>query len=201
MHQKLKNIFNYSQPNFYHFSEDSIHLAKFVANFINNCKKQNLKIADLGAGCGIVGLELIQNISKQASLTLVEVQKEFHIHLDSNIQSLPKTFDVVSIIQSIDQFSFLNLHMYDVVVSNPPYFQNGAGRTSKDSKRNLCRTLDGDGLDKWIQSFSRLLKTDGCCFFLAVPNLVKRPEFEDLKIVEVERLKRVSIFSIVKLKV
>ncbi len=162
---KSENTADYSQPDFYRFSEDSVQLAKFVA--VNFNMKSNLHILDLCAGSGIVGIELANSINNDSidHLDFCEYQSDFIPHIKTNIkQQLCHQMLDYNIISS----SFKDLDgSYDLIVCNPPYFKDGSGKRSPDSpQRNRCRFfIDSDPKDLFDTTM-KLLKCGGQAFFL-----------------------------------
>jgi tRNA1(Val) A37 N6-methylase TrmN6 len=168
---KSKKVFKYSQPDFYRFNEDSTLLAKEVASFlVLDSKRHNIKVLDLCAGCGIVGLELIDNCDHEIILDFLELQRDFEGHLRDNIKNFNefiKSFD-----HTVYMNSFLSLKSiefrkkYDVIISNPPYFLEGKGRPSPNMKKNICRFFQQRNLDEFVSSALFALKRSGYFFFL-----------------------------------
>src|SRR4051812_43029170 len=118
---------DYSQPDFYRFNEDSLKLVNWILE-----KKLNAKaILDLGAGCGIIGIELANRMHAD-SLTMVELQADYKAHLEKNIDLIldKKIIPHISI-QSFKKWTPNQL--YDLIVCNPPYFLPGHGEVSKDA--------------------------------------------------------------------
>jgi tRNA1(Val) A37 N6-methylase TrmN6 len=54
-----KPTFNYSQPEDYHFSHDSVFLAQKVSEIIQKEELRLKSVLDLCSGCGIVGMDLL----------------------------------------------------------------------------------------------------------------------------------------------
>lgn len=166
----MKNNFQYSQPDFYHFSEDSISLSKEVANFIIKDNKGNLSSLDLCAGTGIVGLELLHRTDLISEMDFCEIQKPFIKHLKKNIDYYNSINSKVifNIINS--SFETLNnirhTNKYNLIVCNPPYFEEGAGRYSKNLERNKCRFLIGNTFYDLIYSIVNSLKINGNAFII-----------------------------------
>ncbi|TNF03676.1 MAG: hypothetical protein EP326_02195 [Deltaproteobacteria bacterium] len=125
---------NYSQPDSYHFSEDSILLAKYVSRNIKICAH---KVLDLGAGCGVVGIEY-SKIAKNppVEITFVEKQEVFREHLDSNLKLLPEEIVSRVFLQDVKK---LNASEFDLIISNPPYYNPQKGRLSENEIQNNCR--------------------------------------------------------------
>jgi tRNA1Val (adenine37-N6)-methyltransferase len=160
MKESQENSDCYSQPEFYRFNEDSIFLAKIVAenilktsinkNKIRKEKSEKLKILDLCSGCGIIGIEIL-NILKiknfdidSIKVDFCEIQKEFAPHLNENLDKHNLNTKNNSEIYWCD---FLDLiknekkeNYYDIIVSNPPYYLDHQNRLSPQNvKRNRCR--------------------------------------------------------------
>ncbi|HAU1291084.1 TPA: SAM-dependent methyltransferase, partial [Legionella pneumophila] len=67
--------YNYKQPDEYHFSLDSIHLAKFVAKQLKPYRDLgSLRVLDLCAGCGIIGIELSWHLQAIRQIDFIEIQ-------------------------------------------------------------------------------------------------------------------------------
>jgi tRNA1Val (adenine37-N6)-methyltransferase len=153
-------MIDYSQPDFYRFSEDSILLVKEVLNL-------NLKAAhvlDVCAGSGIVGLEYAQSAHFLTKIDFCEIQGEFIPHLQKNIEFyLPRQIDT-----EVFHLDFLQMPLieYDLILSNPPYFHLGHGVLAPDERKNRCRFFIDSSLEKLVLAFSKHLKIGGKAFFL-----------------------------------
>jgi tRNA1(Val) A37 N6-methylase TrmN6 len=131
---------DYLQPEFYRFNEDSLKLV----NWITAEAPVAATLLDLGAGSGVIGIELANRL-KVAQLTLLEVQNKFIPFLQQNVREQLKTNSSVCIVNS----SFGNWvpdKNYDLIVCNPPYYLAGHGEASKDSGRNIARSFI---IDDW----------------------------------------------------
>ena len=132
---------DYSQPDFYHFNEDSIRFSEFVVSNFSNLGVRSL--FDICCGCGVIGLEIARKIEGMERLDFLDLQKEFLPFLEKNIsQMIP---DIETSVYISDFRSFENSKDYDLIVANPPYFKKGAGRLSPDKNKQNCRTfMEGD---------------------------------------------------------
>ncbi|MDR0355755.1 MAG: hypothetical protein LBJ64_08495 [Deltaproteobacteria bacterium] len=150
---------DYRQPSKgYRFTEDSVSLAGFAP--------QNLKgrAADLGAGCGVVGLEALAQgrLVGLEVLFLVEVQRSFEEHLLANIRTSlaknpngPALQPVWADWRELTPADFGGV--LDHVMVNPPYFPAGASGRSNGA-RSLCRHEIRGGLDSLLAAAKRLLR-------------------------------------------
>ena len=67
--------YQYAQPGEYHFSMDSIHLAESVAKHLQSREDlASLRVLDLCAGCGVIGIELSWYLPLLKKIDFVEIQ-------------------------------------------------------------------------------------------------------------------------------
>jgi tRNA1(Val) A37 N6-methylase TrmN6 len=163
---KLKTTWHYSQPDFYHFNSDSIELAAQVSSYLANNTGKSLTALDLCCGCGVVGLEvLIAHEEMFSQFSFCELQNEFQIHLQKNIADLaPK----VNTLIHMESFLSLDVEKVDLIVCNPPYFDQNAARLPKSTERLLCRFLDGYSWKDLYQFILDHLSETGVAF-LSIP--------------------------------
>ncbi len=157
---------DYSQPDFYRFNEDSLRLVKFI-------KEKGIvvtSILDLGAGCGVIGIE-IANHQKPEVLTLVEYQKEYFSHLQLNREHQLKVLLDCEIIQA----SFGEWkpdRKYELVVCNPPYYLPGHGQPNKDRRRELARSFVKDNWAILLNCIESALEPGGRAFMVIKNDLL-----------------------------
>ena len=155
---------DYSQPDFYHFTEDSIALARSVCQLTRD--RQNISCLDLCAGCGVVGLE-IWHKRKDFRFDFCEQQSEFASFFEVNCERM-KAGSAARWINA----SFLQLRSeefakkYDLIVSNPPYFVQQKARLGKDHRRNVCRFFMGCTQQELLETMLFCLKDCGVAYFL-----------------------------------
>jgi tRNA1Val (adenine37-N6)-methyltransferase len=131
----------YKQPDFYHFSDDSIWLTTQVQLIeCGNKRDGDVHCLDLCAGCGVVGIEFA-NIYPISSLSFIEKQNTFIPLLKENCNKLKREIDVE--VASVDLLEYESERKIDILLCNPPYFNEGDGRRANSKEKNACRFLEG----------------------------------------------------------
>lgn len=151
---------DYLQPDFYRFNEDSLRLVKWVLTQIPSARN----ILDLGAGCGIIGIELGRLLKPQL-LNLVEIQKEFLPYIRQNSELFLKE-DIKVIISESSFKEWHPSHKFDLIVSNPPYFLPGHGEKSQDERKGMARSFLRDSWEILIDRIEKALSDDGKAFLV-----------------------------------
>lgn len=158
---------DYFQPEFYHFDEDSIFLAKFIfENVRKEYFKENSRFLEVGSGCGVISFELSQLVEENDSLQfdLIEKQIEFEEFSKKNR---------VEFGGKNSQFNFhwedfLKMEFflnYPCVYSNPPFFYLEDSRPSHNSQRDICRRIPKKMMDMWLFKMVEVLEPRGNLFF------------------------------------
>lgn len=146
---------DYIQPDFYRFNQDSLELVRFVLNHKKHCTN----VLDLGAGSGVIGIEL-SNSLKPLSLTLLEMQSEYMPFLESNVKTQLKVILESRIIQK----SFGEWRpdqKFDLIVCNPPYYLPGHGKPSLNPQRDMARSFVKDDWKTLLKLIHNGLINDG----------------------------------------
>ncbi|GEM_PF-4665191 len=165
--KKSKSILNYSQPNFYKFSRDSIELADIAAK----CEEANssLKVLELFAGSGVIGVEFENKHQALKHITFVELQEDFRSHLEENSKKLNCSYNIF-----IQDFrTFETNERYDVVLLNPPYFDTGKSRLGLNENRNLCRFIINFSLVDILKKVENILSAEGSAYICHCDDLEK----------------------------
>lgn len=136
---------------------DSMVLGAWVAQ--KNISPKN--ILDIGTGTGVLALMMAQSF-ENAKVSAVEIEKSFAKEAILNFEN-SKYSDRLNVVQD-DVLSFAPEMSFDVIISNPPYFEND--QHSEDELRNLARHQDSLSLTQLINFCSRHLSEDGDVFLV-----------------------------------
>ncbi len=164
--------YNYKQPDEYHFSLDSVQLAQFVATELQSQSDLgSLRILDLCAGCGVIGMELSWHLQEIRQIDFIEVQDIYTDYFHQNLAHINRP-------ELQCRWHLLNydeLHekewegKYDLIISNPPYFQLGHGVLSPSEFKNRCRFYLDSTFQNYIRALENSLAQQGKAYFLLRP--------------------------------
>lgn len=178
--------FNYSQPDDYHFSHDSVFLAREIFQLKRkDLVGKDIQILDLCAGCGVVGMDLVFHQLKesefQGEVDFLEVQLVYQSHFEINKKSLQGTFSNQDLKLTFIQENYADIKdhkKYDLIISNPPYFLKGHGVLSDNEFKNRCRFFLDSGWMEMLLFMKYSLKENGAAYFLVRDDLKKIIEKE-----------------------
>ncbi len=155
----------------YRFSEDSIALADF-ADLAGVGR-----VADFGAGCGVVGLAALENgrpagggapegrcAASVREMFFVEREPELLASLEKNVALYrPRTAAKLTVLardwREVGPADFGG--RLDCVLVNPPFFPKNAGRAAARPGRDAARREIHGGLAELLDSLARVLAPGG----------------------------------------
>lgn len=186
---------DYKQPDFYHFSQDSLAL---VNKAIGDSSFLPKTVLDIGAGCGVLSIECTNLLKSISDLTLLEPQEAFFPFLEENLNNLLERKVKYEFEKSI--FSqYQTERKFDLILCNPPYFEKGKGRSSPYLERQVCRTFEVDGPDLYLEKILGLLEQGGRGYIL-IPHEIASWEVVKKKyqknLIKQEELSGVDIYLI-----
>jgi tRNA1Val (adenine37-N6)-methyltransferase len=151
------------------FSIDSVILSAF--SFV----REGETVADLGCGTGIIML-LISHFFHPKKIVGVEIQEDlcFCANETMSKSGFP---DFLVIKGDLREFP---KEKFDVVVSNPPFYETKKGRISPDLSKQISRHRENMELDAFFESAKNYLKDDGRLSFI-LPYSMKQEAYVSLK--------------------
>ena len=144
-------------------------------------KNESLQILDIGAGTGLLTLMLAQQFNP-ATITGVELDIKAAEQAQVNCDQSPWS-NCTKIVEG-DILSFTSPSAYDLIISNPPFYENDLKATSLE--KNLAFHDNGIKLGQLLIRINELLKPGGLFFLLLPPkreaDLLHWCEFSQLSI-------------------
>ena len=152
----IRDIKLYQSKIGYRFSVDSLLLYDFVT-----LKRVN-SIADLGTGSGIIGILLAKKYP-DANISLFELQDSLIKLAKKNVvqNCLEDRVKVIRCDLRTLHAMPLTHHIYDLVVSNPPFRRLKSGLLNIEEEKAIARHELKMSLHELIDAVSLLLKTKG----------------------------------------
>jgi len=132
--------------------------------------KDHVRILDLGAGTGCIGLSILKHMSL-AELVTVEKSAEAFALLQDNIVSLELGERAKAIQADISSLNPTDLGRFDYIVSNPPYIDENDTQVEANVRKfepAMALFSDDKGLfalKSWSAKFAPSLKAEGLMLF------------------------------------
>lgn len=120
-------------------------------------------LLDIGTGTGLLSLMLAQQLP-DVIIDAVEIDKAASQQAKENFEASSWKEQLKIHNTSIQQFASTAKHQYDIIISNPPFYENDL--KSGDAKRNMALHSAELKLEELIKISSELLKDDGKLFIL-----------------------------------
>ncbi|WP_246843940.1 methyltransferase, partial [Hydrocoleum sp. CS-953] len=115
------------------------------------------KILDIGTGTGLITLMLAQRSS--ANIDAVEIDINSSIQARENVELSPWSDRVKVENSSIQKYTEFCQKRYDLIVSNPPFFENALKTANR--ARTVARHTDFLSQDDLLQAAVKLLSETG----------------------------------------
>lgn len=114
-------------------------------------------ILEIGSGCGVISLMLAQKTN--AHITGIDIDEKSVIEAQKNIENFIWKDQVQFIHANVQDFAQKTTQKFDVIVSNPPFFENSL--KSPKTSRNISRHNDTLSLETLISTVDILLSDNG----------------------------------------
>jgi len=121
-------------------------------------------VLDIGTGTGVLALMAAQ--LGAAQVTAVELTQEAFKEADINFNNSPWAKRLEAVHQDIQNFALTADRQYDLIISNPPFFENHL--KTVDTLRNTARHTDQLPFADLIGIAGQLLSWQGL-FYLLIP--------------------------------
>ncbi|GAB3506437.1 tRNA1(Val) (adenine(37)-N6)-methyltransferase [Emticicia fontis] len=145
-------------------------------------------ILDIGTGTGLLSMMLAQR--SETKIDAVEIDDDAYAQAKVNIAQSPFADKINLHHQSIQNFSLQHSeaenHQYDLIISNPPFYQNSL--QSPDSQTNKALHATTLTFDELIDAVIHLLRADGRFIVLL-------PPFEAQQLLTVAQKKGLYLWS------
>jgi len=149
----------YQPESSYCYNSDSLFLYDFI------CRLQPKgRVLDVGAGSGVLGLLVAREYPK-ITLEMVEKQQAFSEYARHNA----RVNNIACHIHHQDFLTFEDKSGYDYIISNPPFYHEGASRSS-DVMRHTARYNVHLPLREFFMRTAQLLQPQGHFIFCYDPS-------------------------------
>ena len=134
------------------------------------------KILDIGTGTGLLALMLAQRASEDTMISAVEIDQEAFEQAQENVQNSLFSSKIQVFHQAIQDFVSNHAEQYDLIISNPPFYQQYL--RSPDNKRNQALHAQTLTFDELSDAVIQLLAPTGTFVVLL-------PVFETQQLTEI----------------
>jgi tRNA1Val (adenine37-N6)-methyltransferase len=122
-------------------------------------------VLDIGSGTGVIAIMLAQRCP-DANIIGVEIEPDASTQAKENCKNSPWSHRIEIIQDDFRHFQNNCLNQFDLIVSNPPFFQQSL--RNPDSKRHLARHNDSLSSRELISGVKNLLQPHGS-FAVIIP--------------------------------
>ena len=152
----------------FRYGFDAVFLAAFVNNFLQDYKKKDALLADVGAGVGTISL-IIAYKNEKIKLTAIENNNQYIELARENI--INNNFQKRIELLNCDIFKINKdlVNTFDIVVSNPPFYKEYKNR-SKNELENYAKVIMN--IEQWIVNSVKLLKDKGMIFLIITTEIL-----------------------------
>lgn len=120
-------------------------------------------VLDIGTGTGLIALQIAQRCDSEI-IDALEIESGAFEQAVENFENSPWSDRLFCYHASLQEFALEMDEGYDLIVCNPPYFNNSY--QAKGEKRNLARQTEQLDFETLLKCTSRLLNPEGTCAFI-----------------------------------
>ena len=148
-------------------------------------------ICDIGTGTGVLALMLAQKFPG-ARIDAVEIDNLSAIQANENVHSSPWASRISVFNGSIQDFSVSNKRKYNLIVCNPPYYEDYL--KSKDHRNNLTKHSFKISIKELAVSIDDLLMDNGLFYTIMPPFSFNKLKAE-LEVYDIGLFDKLDIYS------
>jgi tRNA1Val (adenine37-N6)-methyltransferase len=105
-------------------------------------RPEDKRFLDIGTGTGTIALMAAQRSCADAKVDAIDIDEPSASEAAANFANSPWSENMQAFNMSLDEFAKETLAMYDLIFSNPPYFEDSL--TAPDERKSTARhTSDG----------------------------------------------------------
>lgn len=119
-------------------------------------RAEDRRLLDLGTGCGVIALMLAQR-QADARITALDIDPDCVVQTRENADRSPWGERITAVEAPVQEF--FPAEPFDLIVSNPPYFENSL--LSPDAGRSRARHTTSLSYAELLQAVGRLLAPEG----------------------------------------
>jgi tRNA1Val (adenine37-N6)-methyltransferase len=128
---------------------------------------QAQRVLDIGSGSGLIALMLAQRSAESVLIDAVELDEAAAAQARDNVQESPWPERIQVHAQDIHHYAQHHAGQYDLIVSNPPYFEPAVA--CRDQARHNARYTETLTHDALLESAERLIAPQGT-FCVVLPH-------------------------------
>lgn len=160
------NLKIYQDTEAFNFSIDSVLIARFLLENINN----NNDILDIGTGNAVIPL-IIQTEIKNKIIAFEIQQESYELALKNIAYNKVDSVKLINDdIKNIDNYQFSK---FDNIICNPPFFKKGSGRASLNLKRKIARYEEELDLESLLLLVKKNMSLKGSFYLVHRTNRLK----------------------------
>ncbi|CAI1079448.1 tRNA1(Val) (adenine(37)-N6)-methyltransferase [Serratia entomophila] len=128
---------------------------------------QARRVLDIGSGSGLIALMLAQRSADEVTIDAVELDEAAAAQARENVAGSPWLHRIRVHAQDIHHYAERHAAQYDLIVSNPPYFEPAVA--CRDQARHNARYTETLTHDALLACAAQLISEQGC-FCVILPH-------------------------------